>query len=74
MCLSLIWINICRDLKSDNILLDTSDGEENCPLLAVTDFGSCLSDKYYGLNLPYKTPDVDKGGNVALMAPEVRLN
>ncbi|XP_065219341.1 serine/threonine-protein kinase Pink1, mitochondrial [Planococcus citri] len=60
-----------RDLKSDNILLDTSEGENNCPTLVVTDFGCCLSDRYYGLKMPYRTPDMDRGGNAALMAPEV---
>lgn len=58
-----------RDLKSDNILLDLS--EETCPSLVVTDFGCCLADKSHGLYLPYNTHDIDKGGNVALMAPEV---
>lgn len=37
----------------------------------MTDFGCCLADKKYGLYLPYSTHDIDKGGNVALMAPEV---
>lgn len=37
----------------------------------MTDFGCCLADKNHGLYLPYNTPDIDKGGNVALMAPEV---
>ncbi|EFN76957.1 serine/threonine-protein kinase PINK1, mitochondrial [Harpegnathos saltator] len=60
-----------RDLKSDNILLDLSEETDNCPSLVVTDFGCCLADKDYGLYLPYNTHDIDKGGNVALMAPEV---
>nr|CAD7441642.1 unnamed protein product [Timema bartmani] len=34
-----------RDLKSDNILLDLSEGDDTCPLLVVTDFGCCLADK-----------------------------
>lgn len=42
-----------------------------CPALAITDFGCCLADKDNGLNLPYKTADTDRGGNIALMAPEV---
>lgn len=37
----------------------------------ITDFGCCLADKSHGLYLPYNTHDIDKGGNVALMAPEV---
>lgn len=44
---------------------------EKCPSLAVADFGCCYSDKQHGLNMPYRTPDVDRGGNAALMAPEV---
>jgi hypothetical protein len=61
----------CRDLKSDNILLDLSEGDDTCPLLVVTDFGCCLADRVHGLSLPYHSPDTDKGGNTALMAPEV---
>ncbi|XP_021920748.1 uncharacterized protein LOC110830315 [Zootermopsis nevadensis] len=60
-----------RDLKSDNILLDLSEGDDCCPLLVVTDFGCCLADTVHGLSLPYHSPDTDKGGNTALMAPEV---
>lgn len=60
-----------RDLKSDNILLDLSEETDNCPSLVITDFGCCLADKSHGLYLPYNTHDIDKGGNVALMAPEV---
>ncbi|GLH13594.1 RAC serine/threonine-protein kinase [Gryllus bimaculatus] len=59
-----------RDLKSDNILLNLSEGEAY-PLLVITDFGCCLSDRVHGLRLPYNSPDTDKGGNAALMAPEV---
>ncbi|XP_014469946.1 PREDICTED: serine/threonine-protein kinase PINK1, mitochondrial [Dinoponera quadriceps] len=60
-----------RDLKSDNVLLDLSEETDNCPSLVVTDFGCCLADKNHGLYLPYYTHDTDKGGNIALMAPEV---
>ncbi|XP_029661931.1 serine/threonine-protein kinase PINK1, mitochondrial [Formica exsecta] len=60
-----------RDLKSDNILLDLSEESDICPSLVVTDFGCCLANKNHGLYLPYNTHDIDKGGNVALMAPEV---
>lgn len=60
-----------RDLKCDNILLDLSEETDNCPSLVITDFGCCLADKNHGLHLPYNTHDIDKGGNVALMAPEV---
>ena len=58
-------------MKSDNILLDLSEESDNCPSLVITDFGCCLADKNHGLYLPYNSHDMDKGGNVALMAPEV---
>lgn len=58
-------------MKSDNILLDIAEDPNDCPTLVVTDFGCCLSDNQYGLVLPYKSPEIDKGGNAALMAPEV---
>lgn len=58
-------------MKSDNILLDLSEKSDICPSLVVTDFGCCLANKNHGLYLPYNTHDIDKGGNVALMAPEV---
>lgn len=57
-------------MKTDNILLDVSEGDA-CPALVITDFGSCLADKDNGLSLPFKTADTDRGGNIALMAPEV---
>ncbi|XP_014209707.1 serine/threonine-protein kinase PINK1, mitochondrial [Copidosoma floridanum] len=60
-----------RDLKSDNVLLDISEESDNCPTLVITDFGCCLADKNHGLHLPYNTLDIDKGGNAALMAPEI---
>lgn len=55
-----------RDLKTDNILLDLSQGMSS-PKLAITDFGCCLE----GLSLNYPSYDISKGGNMALMAPEV---
>lgn len=55
-----------RDLKTDNILLDLTYGVSN-PFLAITDFGCCLE----SLSLPLQTDEVDRGGNMALMAPEV---
>lgn len=58
-----------RDLKSDNLLLDTT--EESAPILVIGDFGCCIADRSYGLHLPYTSFDVDKGGNAALMAPEI---
>eukprot|EP00096_Caligus_rogercresseyi_P005553 TRINITY_DN2133_c0_g1_i1.p1 TRINITY_DN2133_c0_g1~~TRINITY_DN2133_c0_g1_i1.p1 ORF type:complete len:362 (+),score=92.82 TRINITY_DN2133_c0_g1_i1:432-1517(+) len=56
-----------RDLKSDNILLELSESEE-FPSLVITDFG-CSTGR---LSLPYNSFDVDKGGNPALMAPEIK--
>lgn len=58
-----------RDLKSDNLLLDLTEPE--VPILVLSDFGCCLADKSNGLMLPYTSYDVDKGGNTALMAPEI---
>ena len=58
-----------RDLKSDNILIDTSS--DSLPLLVLSDFGCCLADKKNGLRLPYSSDEIDKGGNQALMAPEI---
>lgn len=58
-----------RDLKSDNLLLDLS--EPDVPVLVITDFGCCLADKTHGLFLPFTSYDIDRGGNSALMAPEI---
>jgi PTEN induced putative kinase 1 len=58
-----------RDLKSDNILIDSST--DSLPLLVLSDFGCCLADKNNGLRLPYSSGEIDKGGNQALMAPEI---
>lgn len=58
-----------RDLKSDNILVDLNDDIH--PVVVLSDFGCCLADRRHGLQLPYTSADVDKGGNAALMAPEI---
>lgn len=58
-----------RDLKSDNLLLDLSNPYS--PLLVITDFGCCLAESTTDLTVPYTTHDIDKGGNTALMAPEI---
>lgn len=58
-----------RDLKSDNVLVDSSF--DSLPLLVLSDFGCCLADKKNGLRLPYSSNEIDKGGNQALMAPEI---
>lgn len=54
-----------RDLKSDNLLVSSSTGE-----LVVADFG-CALHQPPNLRLPYVTDEIGKGGNVALMAPEI---
>nr|7T4M_A Chain A, Serine/threonine-protein kinase PINK1, putative [Pediculus humanus corporis]7T4M_B Chain B, Serine/threonine-protein kinase PINK1, putative [Pediculus humanus corporis]7T4M_C Chain C, Serine/threonine-protein kinase PINK1, putative [Pediculus humanus corporis]7T4M_D Chain D, Serine/threonine-protein kinase PINK1, putative [Pediculus humanus corporis]7T4M_E Chain E, Serine/threonine-protein kinase PINK1, putative [Pediculus humanus corporis]7T4M_F Chain F, Serine/threonine-protein k len=59
-----------RDLKSDNILVDLSEGDAY-PTIVITAFGCCLCDKQNGLVIPYRSEDQDKGGNRALMAPEI---
>merc|ERR1712223_1182085 len=55
-----------RDLKTDNILISECGGE-----VVLTDFGCCWANPTFGFKCPYTTEDVDKGGNAALMAPEV---
>lgn len=59
-----------RDLKSDNILIDLN-GNDKHPILVLSDFGCCVADKHNGLSVPYTSMDIDKGGNTALMAPEI---
>ncbi|KAL3193739.1 hypothetical protein MRX96_002182 [Rhipicephalus microplus] len=54
-----------RDLKADNLLLDLSKGTAS-PKLVLSDFGSCLAN----LHLHFVSPEVNRGGNPALMAPE----
>ncbi|XP_054994477.1 serine/threonine-protein kinase PINK1, mitochondrial [Sorex araneus] len=58
-----------RDLKSDNILVELD--ADGCPWLVITDFGCCLADERVGLQLPFTSWYVDRGGNGCLMAPEV---
>lgn len=57
-----------RDIKLDNILIDLTRGLAN-PHLVITDFGYCFSGK--NLRLAYPSEEICKGGNAALMAPEV---
>ena len=59
-----------RDLKSDNILVDLG-GDPAFPALVITDFGCCFADSNFGLKMPYHSAEMSRGGNVALMAPEV---
>lgn len=60
-----------RDLKCDNILLNSCDTcQLDYPRLVLTDFGDC----FCGVNkmvLKYDSYDISLGGNCALMAPEV---
>ncbi|XP_042544356.1 serine/threonine-protein kinase PINK1, mitochondrial [Dipodomys spectabilis] len=58
-----------RDLKSDNILVEL--GADGYPWLVISDFGCCLADEHVGLQLPFTSWYVDRGGNGCLMAPEV---
>lgn len=58
-----------RDMKSDNILIDTVT--DSLPILVVSDFGCCLADKKHGLKVPFLSEDFDRGGNIQLMAPEI---
>jgi len=53
------------------LLLDLVEGDENCPIVAISDFGCALADSSHGLSLPFTSHHVDRGGNAALMAPEV---
>ncbi|XP_061393060.1 serine/threonine-protein kinase Pink1, mitochondrial isoform X2 [Musca vetustissima] len=59
-----------RDIKSDNILIELND-DDSPPILVLSDFGCCLADRIHGLQVPYTSFDIDKGGNAALMAPEI---
>lgn len=58
-----------RDLKSDNILIEIRP--DMPPSLVLSDFGCCIADKVNGLKIPYTSEEIDKGGNTALMAPEI---
>ncbi|KAI2807733.1 protein serine threonine kinase [Blomia tropicalis] len=55
-----------RDLKTDNILVTVSDGE-SFPWIVISDFGLSATN----LCIPFQTDEVCRGGNRALMAPEI---
>ena len=61
-----------RDLKVDNILIDDSTSQDY-PRLILADFGSSFDGRQTDMKLIYQTDDLNKGGNPALMAPEVTL-
>ena len=44
---------------------------DGCPWLVISDFGCCLADQHVGLQLPFNSSSVERGGNGSLMAPEV---
>lgn len=44
---------------------------DGCPWLVISDFGCCLADEHAGLQLPFNSSSVERGGNGSLMAPEV---
>ena len=67
---SLLFLNFIRDMKSDNILVEF--GEDETPRVALTDFGCALAERNSGLVIPFRSYDTNRGGNPALMAPEVR--
>lgn len=60
-----------RDLKTDNILIELN--EDAAPVLVLSDFGCCIADRQHGLQIPFSSCEIDKGGNTALMAPEIIL-
>ncbi|XP_037075914.1 serine/threonine-protein kinase PINK1, mitochondrial-like isoform X2 [Pollicipes pollicipes] len=59
-----------RDLKTDNVLVDLGGGRQQ-PRLVIADFGCCLAEPDGRLAVPFNSWDVDRGGNVALMPPEI---
>ena len=51
--------------------MDVSAGRQQ-PQLVIADFGCCLAETSGALSVPFTSWDVDRGGNLALMPPEVR--
>ena len=60
-----------RDLKADNILVRESSPNET-PELVIIDFGSSFNGQNSDMKLPFPSEYTDRGGNPALMAPEVK--
>ena len=60
-----------RDLKADNILVKQFSSCET-PELVIIDFGSCFNGQNCDMKLPFPSEYTDRGGNPALMAPEVK--
>ena len=61
-----------RDLKTDNIMIETSSDHNDDEKLVIIDFGSCFDGRNTNMKLPFQSDYVDRGGNPALMAPEVK--
>ncbi|XP_027204388.2 PTEN-induced putative kinase 1 [Dermatophagoides pteronyssinus] len=57
-----------RDLKLDNFLVELPNNDNDYPWIVITDFGLCST----SLKIPFETDEVCKGGNNALMAPEIK--
>ena len=60
-----------RDLKSDNILVKQPSCKGDVHELVIIDFGSCFDGRTSNFHLPFPSEYTDRGGNSALMAPEV---
>lgn len=60
-----------RGKRENQLLTSLVHSPDGCPWLVITDFGCCLADKRVGLQLPFTSWYVDRGGNGCLMAPEV---
>lgn len=55
----------------NQLLPSPAHSPDGCPWLVIADFGCCLADEHVGLQLPFTSWYVDRGGNGCLMAPEV---
>ncbi|XP_066936046.1 serine/threonine-protein kinase Pink1, mitochondrial-like [Clytia hemisphaerica] len=59
-----------RDMKTDNIMIKASSTSDHVELVII-DFGSCYDGRDTNMRLPFQSDYVDRGGNPALMAPEI---